>query len=139
MKTAAKVQLFFHICKFFFKKVNIFFCAPAAGGGARGRMGAAWSMGWRWGGCVGWRVGGWGGVGVVVLGGVWAGIFCVYHGYIALLLLILYCRSCVVPVSFLCRSCVVLSSDYHQTIIRLYTIYVLYMLNLCSIYAQSMF
>ena len=58
--------------------MNFFFVRPPLGGGARGRMGAAWYMGGRWGGYAGWRVGGWGGVGVVTRGGVGADMFYMY-------------------------------------------------------------
>ena len=88
MKTAAKVQLFFHICKFFFHKSEFFFLAPAAGGGARGRMGAEWSMGWSWGGYAGWRLGGWGGLWGGIFGGVcvgWVALFWCCFGVVLVL------------------------------------------------------
>ena len=160
MKTATKVQLFFHICKFFFTKVNFFSCAPAAGGGARGRMGAAWCRGWRWGGYVGRRVGGWGGFWADRLGGVcvgwvaygvvvWVAFGRVYFICIACVWRSLSLLLFVVLASFQCRLCVVLSSFYilamfepwsiyTQTIVYLCLIYVLYIIIRAAIFTQIM-
>ena len=168
MKTATKVQQFFHICKFFFTKVNFFFhiaggeggaaepadgrrcqggmvrgntrgekaqhseCTPAFEREARGLGAPLWGA---MGGYTGWRLRGLGGVGVVMLGGVGAGIFYMYCEYLAWLLFILFCRSCVVPASFLCRSIFYLSTIYTQTTFNLRMIYVQFTHDLRSIYA----